>query len=910
MEWIANMWRPLMRFLQRGRFQSDLSDEMREHLEEKVQELIAGGMRPEEARLEARRQFGNALLLREESRDVWGLGWLETVLQDLRYGLRQLRRNPGFTAVVVLSLGLGIGANAAIFSAIDAILLQTLPVKNPGQLVLLDSGSDQGTDSGDPYVGRWPALSYELYQYFVLHDRSFQGIAGFRKGIDPVEVRWLGTPRQPERALSHLVSGNYFRVMGVRAALGRLFEGIDGVPNARPAAVISYTYWQRALHGDRQAVGRAVDLNGTPFTIVGITPPGFFGERKGPPPDFWVPLTFQPQIMQRKSYLTKKNEYWLNFIARLKPGVSRKQAQSVLDVQLRQFLVAHIGAKPSYRDRQAIRQAYIQLDPGSTGISGIREMYEEPLYILIGIVALVLLVACANVANLLLSRSAARQREISMRLAVGASRGRLIRQMLTESMLLASFGGAAGLLMAEWGVHVLAKLLSRDLVLSVAANPAVLAFTLAVSIVTGLVFGLAPALRVSRTELTDAMKGAGPAAGAARSRLTRSLIALQVAVALILLAGAGLLVRTLVNLEDQHLGFRRDNVLLVQTDPRLAGLKEADLAGLYRQLIDRLNALPGVESATIAYYSPMSGHTSTTDAKIQGYTPRLGEDMEVNENQVGPNYFETLGIPVLLGRPIGPQDTATSPKVVVVNEAFAKRYFHGQDPLGRRVAVALGRHDNGPFPQEIVGLIADARVHNAEEAPEPFAYIPLSQDPGFFAGNVEVRTVGDPGGAAAEIRQAIKSVDNALPIVSVQTLRRQVYDRLDQQRLVARLSALFGLLALVLAAIGLYGVMAYWVTQRTQEIGIRMALGARKADVLRLVIGRGLLVTVVGAGVGLAAALSLAPLMASSLYGVKAADPLTLIVALLILIGAAMLACYIPARRAAKLDPLVTLRHE
>jgi predicted permease len=912
-KWMTTLWLRVKRLLHRRQLDRDLGDELQFHLAMREQKLQEGGVSPKEARYAARREFGNATTAKETNWDLWTFAFLETLWQDIRYGLRQLRRSPGFATVAVLSVALGIGANTAIFSMIDMVLLRSLPVKNPGQLVLLDSGIRTGTYSGDPSVGRWTELSYDAYRYLVRHNQSFQGIAAFRSGRDHLEVRWPRTKAsgQAERRDGQLVAANYFSVMGVPAALGRVFEPGDDFPNARPVAVISYPYWQRRFHGDASAIGRAVDLNGTPFTIVGVTPPEFFGERVGPPPDFWLPLMFQPQITHRESYLTHNDEYWLNFIARLKPGVTRRQALAVLDVQLRQFLVAQAGSKLSSDQRRAIARAYIQLDPGGNGISWMRQLYSEPLHVLLGIVALVLLVACANVANLLLSKAAGRQREIAMRLTVGASRGRLIRQVLTESMLLAIIGGAAALLLAYWGVHLLASMVDRTLVMRVATNPGVLAFTLAIAVVTGLIFGLVPALRVSRTEPIEAMRGASPSGGRHQSGLTRGLIVVQVATSLVLVAGAGLLLRTLVNLENQNLGFRDEHVLLVNTDPRLAGFKPGQLDGLYRQLLDRLNALPGVESATIAYYSPMSGSRSTTGVTIQGYTPHPNEDVSVNENQVAPNYFATLGIPVLLGRPIGPQDTPTSPKVVVVNQAFVERFMHGQNPIGKRVWVGQGYYPPpAHLPQEIVGVVADARYRDPSKAPEPFAYEPLSQDPGFFAGNIEIRTAGDPRGAAAEVRQAIQDLDSTLPIGSVHTLRMQVNDQLGQQRLVARLSVLFGLLALALAAVGLYGVVAYWVTRRTQEIGMRMALGAQKADVLWLVVRRGLTMALTGVGCGVAAALALSRLIASSLYGVKPTDPLTFTLGALLVIAIALIASYIPARRAAKVDPMVALRYE
>ena len=415
------------------RLDEDFQQELDSHLALMTEENIRRGMTLEDARRAAHVRLGGMTQLRETNRELHGLPWLETLVQDLRYGLRQLRRNPGFTAVTILTLALGIGVNTAIFTVIDAVLLRSLPVKSPSQLVLLFADPNTGSNSGDPTIGRWTSISWDAYRYFADNNRSFQGIAAFRRGRDPMEVRWPGAKSnvQSEPASGQLVSGNYFQVLGVDAASGRIFESSDDVPSARPVAVVSHDYWERKLDGDPAAVERSVDLNGTPFTIVGIAPPGFFGERMGqPPPDFWLPLTFQPEIMRRESWLTDKREYWLNFIARLKPGVTRLQAQGVLDVQLRQFLESQAGAEPSDSTRKAIQQAYVLLEPGRNGISHLRDLYSEPLRILMGIVALVLLVSCANVANLLLSRSAARQKEISMRLIAGATRERLIRQML------------------------------------------------------------------------------------------------------------------------------------------------------------------------------------------------------------------------------------------------------------------------------------------------------------------------------------------------------------------------------------------------------------------------------------------------------------------------------------------------
>lgn len=903
----------LRSLFRKNRVEQELSDEIRFHLERLREQNVAKGMSHQEAHYAALRELGGIEQIKEECRDVRRVNAVETFLQDVRYGLRQLGRNPGFTVVAVLTLALGIGANTAIFSVVDAVLLRSLPVKKPNELVLLYGQAGTGRSSGAPIVGRWELVSFDAYQFFLRNNRSFQGLAAFRSGQDDVEVRWPGVEsnQEPERAVSRLVSGNYFRVLGVDAFSGRALEPSDDTAGAHPVAVISYGYWEKKLKRNPSAIGRAVDLNGVPFTIVGVAPPDFSGERMWDhPPDYWIPLTFQPQIMRRDSFLTRKDEYWLNLIGRLKPGVTREQAQATMDLQLRQFLAAEVGAKPSKRDREAIQRAYIELAPGAGGISYLRQHYSEPLHLLIAIVALVLLVACANVANLLLARSSRRQKEMSMRLVTGATPSRLIRQMLAESLLLALLGAGAGLLLADWGVHALAALLSdqwNSLALNVTTNPQILAFTLFVSLLAGIVFGLAPALRASKTDMNQALKGETPRSGWSRSRLTPALVVLQVAVSLALLAAAGLLVRSLSNLENQNLGFNRSNVLLVQTSPRLAGIKNGDLQGLYQQLMNRLERLPGVRSCSIDYNSPMSGDHWHVVVTIQSNASHAYRHVRTNFNPVAPHYFETLGIPVLHGRPIEIQDTAKSPDVAVVNQAFARRYLQGQDPVGRR--FWFGRDTSKPAV-EIVALVKDARFDNPGEPPEPFVFVPLSQMPALFAGNIEVRTAGDAAQAAAEVRHAIYQVDSALPVISVKTLRRQIHDRLNQPRLVERLSALFGLLGLVLAAVGLYGVISYSAAQRTHEMGIRIALGASGSRILAAVVGEGVKMTLQGVVVGAIAGLALTRFLSSLLYGVKSYDPLTFFLSALVLTSVAFVASYIPARRASKVDPIVVLRYE
>jgi predicted permease len=713
--------------------------------------------------------------------------------------------------------------------------------------------------------------------------------------------------------MGHLVSGNYFSVLGVNAILGRTLSPEDDRPGARPAAVISYGYWKQNLGGDPAVVGKVVDLNGTPFTIVGVTPREFFGERVRRSPDFWLPMAVQPQIMLRESFLKDPDIYWINLMGRLNPGAMRQQAQAGVTVQLRQFLTAQAGSQISPRVRKEIEKSYISLAPGGPGISGLRERYSEPLHILMAVVALVLLIACANVANLLLSRAAARHKEISVRLALGASRVRLIRQMLTESLLMAGLGGALGAAFAAWGVRILvSKFAGPSSRLNVSPDLPVLGFALAICALAAILFGLAPALRSTRVELAPALKAGSfcPGATGRRWSLGKGLVSFQAALSLLLLVGAGLFVRTLQKLEAEDLGFNRQHVLLVGIDPRLAGYKPAQLAPLYRQLLDRVNALPGVRSASLAAYSPMSGSSSTSNISAEGYAPPPGQDMNIHINVVSWKYFETVGTPILLGREMGLQDTASSPRVAVINATMAHDFFGDQNPIGRRFGFGDNPKHSGDI--EIVGVAADAKYSNLRQKPEPMAFLPCLQDQGnaAYVWEVELRTVGDPRSAAAAVRSALAGIDKGLPATKLKTLSEQVDDSLEQERTISELSSFFGLLALTLACVGLYGVMAYMVARRTSEMGIRMALGARSRDVLRSVLREGLFLVLAGIAVGIPAAIGAGHLISSMLFGLTPSDPVTISLATLLLVAVAVLAGYLPARRASRVDPMVALRYE
>jgi predicted permease len=838
---------------------------------------------------------------------------MESFLKDIRYSWRGLIKRPAFALVALVILALGIGANTAIFTLINAVVLKPLPVKKPEELVLFNDSPSEGTrtSDGDLRAGRWDIFPYATYRYFREHDRSFRELSAFRSGESRVSVRRTdaqsGEPAQ--QASGHLVSGNYFAVLGVNAIQGRVLTNEDDSPGAHPAVVISNPYWKQRLNSDVHAVGKEILLNNTAFTIVGIMPPEFFGVRVRRPPDFWLPLAFQPQIELRDSYLDEKNVYWLNLIGRLKPGIQIGQAQASVNVELQQFLTEQAGSQLSDESRLAIQNSYVSLAAGGRGLSGLRFFYSQALRMLMVIVALVLLIACANVGNLLLSRAATRQAEMSLRQALGASRARLMRQLLTESLLLAVVGGVAGILLAQWGVSLLVARVAATSPLDVKPDPSVLLFTAGISVMSGVLFGIAPAIRATRPDLTSALKEKATRGRRGRFNLGSVLVVAQVAVSLMLLVAAGLFARSLINLQQEDLGFNRDNVLLASVDARLAGHKPTELGVVYRQLYDRLSALPNVHSATIASYSPMAGTNTNSTVTVRGYTPNKGENMNVSDVLIGPNFSETLGVPLLMGRELGLQDTPTSPKVAVVNQAFAQAFFHDQNPVGRRLTF---EEDSDKDDFEIVGVIGDSKYDSAKEKADKSVFRPILQvqDQLAFANVFELRTVGDPLSVSAEVRAAIAQVDDKLPILNLTSLRIQTDEALKQERLIAQLVSFFGLLGLLLSCIGLYGIMAHAVVRRTNEIGIRMALGAERRNIIWMVLKESLLLVASGLAVGLPAAWGAAHLISSQLFGLNPSDPVALLTAVILLTLVAALAGYLPARKASQVDPLVALRYE
>ncbi len=857
--------------------------------------------------------LGNAMLIRDRMRDVNTINWLETTWQDLRYGVRQLGKAPVLVTVAVLSLALGIGANTAIFTLMNAVMFQSLPVRDPGRLVLFNDDISTGVYSGDDFSSN--EFSYPSFQYLQLHNSSFVSLCAFRQDTDRVVMHVAGTSEAgpQERATAHLVSGNYFDTLGVNAAVGRLFKGSDDTLSAARVAVISYSFWRDRFNLDPSVLGQSLVLNDVSLTIAGVADRRFFGERIGRDPDFWLPLSTQPQVLQRDAWsnsrgmwLTARNVYWLNFMGRLKPGFSLESAQAAVNLRLRQFYSEQAGSHLSPSTRRKIENIRVELKPGGGGISGLRYLYSKPLHILTAVVALVLLIACANVATLLLARASARRQEFLARLALGASRTRLLRQVLTESILLSVLGGVVGAAFAWWCVRLLVILLRFDPVVKVRPDPAVLAFTVVISFLSGILFGIVPAIKFSRMD--PGPGNAAPIANFGHLRFTsqHALIALQVALSFILLLGAGLLVHSLLALERQNLGFRRENILLLRSDAGLAGYRPEELFPLYRELSERFNQLPGVLSATITRFSPESGSTSAYSGAIEGYMATPGQELNIYDLSVGPHFFETLGMPLVLGRVIDARDTPASTPVAVVNEAFVRQYLPNQNPIGRRISL------DSPFKApgfEIVGVVADSKYYDLQEKAKPMGFLSIWQK-SVTSFEVVLHTSGAPERVAAEARRTVQQVSSKLPILSVSSLNVQVEHSLKQQKMITSLCSIFGALALILASIGIYGTLAYSVAGRATEIGIRMAIGAQRSNVTWLVLRDSATLTAVGIFVGLPLGLGGTRWIKSFLFGVPTVDPVAITAAVLLILILASFAAYLPARRAARIDPMRALRHE
>ena len=897
------------RFFRRQLAERQIDAELRFHLDQQIADYVAAGLTEEEARRRARLEFGGLDQMKEELRDVGAAHFLETLLQDMRYGLRMLAKSPAFTAVAVLTLALGIGANTAIFSLLNAVMLRELPVENPEQLVLLGRGRAGG--SMDDFAST-ELYSYPFYREMRQKNQVFSDVSAMLSLLFTRMHGAVGGSAELEPLNVQLVSGNYFSVLGVKPTLGRSFtEAEDEPPGGHPVAMASYTWWDRRLARDPAILGKTVTLGSTVYTIVGITPPGFFGTTVGESPDLWIPLSMEKQVSPGWNGLDNETFQSLYILGRLKSGVEVGQAQANVNLLARQIWQEQAGSALTKSQQDLLQRAHIELTPAARGLSRLRRGASLPLQILMAVVGLVLLIACANIANLLLARAAAREREIAVRMSLGAGRARLIRQMLTENLLLALSGGALGVMFAWRAGNGLLAMMphgSEPLPLDVAPDARVLAFTFIISMATALLCGIAPALRATRMALSSSLKeGRGPAALANRTPLAKALIVSQVGLSLVLLIGAGLFLRTLVNLLNVDTGFNKENVLTFGIDPPSVGYKvDLRLVTLYQQIEQRVSALPGVSADSISFFTFDQGEW-TDPVSVMGHAPTPENDMDATHNVVGAGYFATMGIPLLVGRVFGPQDTAASPKVAVISETFARRYFPGSSPVGRHFGIGTDpRHSNDI---EVVGVVKDAKYQDLRERPFPAAFYPYAQRPQYLF-DFEVRYTGKPEVIASEVRQAIGQVDHSLPVIYGGTMVEQVNRSLAGQTLIARLSTFFGLLAAFLACIGIYGLTSYAVTRRTNEIGIRMALGAERAGVLWMVMRESLVLVAVGVAIGIPAALAATRLISSVLYGTKATDPITITLSTLAMIAVAALAGYLPARRAAKVDPMVALRYE
>ena len=874
----------LRALFRRGAVEAELDEELRFHLERQVEVYLRAGLPRDEAVRRARLEFGGLEQVKEECRQARGVSAVETAAQDLRYGLRVLRKNPGVTITAVLTLAVGIGANTAIFNAVHAVLLRPLPYPEPQRLAIVWGGARQA---------RKTPVSATNFLDYQEQNRVFEHMATFHAGslalTGAADPEWIRTGN---------VSPDFFKVLGVRAALGRTFSPEEGRSGRNQVLVLGPGIWRRRFGADRNIVGRILMLNATRYTVIGVLPEGF---------EFSVPGLFRPAEMWTPAVLirddSQRNNNDLRVIARLKPGITLRQAETDLKVISRRLARAY---------PQILAGLDTQLVPLREQIVGdVRPL----LLILLGAVGFLLLIACANVASLQLARASTRRKEVALRLALGASRRRVVRQLLTESVLLALLGGALGLLLARWGIGLLTGLAPAHLPRESGGGlgSAVLLYSLLLSLVTGVLFGLAPAFQSSAQGLGETLKEGGRAAAesAAGGRLRGLLMVAEVALALVLLTGAGLLVRSFARLLAEKPGFEVENVLTVfLVLPRYSYPDARAQSALYRQAIDRIAALPGVTAAGGIDDLPLTPDRDASTFAVEGGEPWTADRSPVAQvRTVTPGYFRAMSIPLVQGRPFAATDTSSAPPVLLINQTLARRFFKGEDPVGKRLTFGGSTPASPPSWVTVAGVVADVRDLGLESRPEPEVYLPYEQSPLSYI-NVVARVDGDPGRLAAAMRDTIRGLDRGLPLPEAEPMNAVLATSIAQRRFSMLLLGLFAAIALALAAVGIYGVITYAVARRTHEIGVRMALGARRSDVLRMVIGRSLTLTACGVGAGIVGALALTKLMSSLLYGVRPTDLPTFLAVALVLACVAALASYLPARRAMAVDPVVALRNE
>jgi predicted permease len=842
-------------------------------------------------------------------------------MKDIRYALRQFAHAPVFTVAAVLTLALGIGATTAIFTLVHAVLLSSLPVAKPSELYRVGDIENCCVNGG--LQDDWSLFSYDKYKTFRDNTPGFVELAAMQAGGDLTGVRRSGTNVPAESQSTEFVSGNYFQMFGIGAYAGRMLTPQDDQKGAAPVVVMSYRAWQTKYGGDRSVVGSSFALNGQPFTVVGIGPPGYFGDRLQQPAAFWIPLAQEPLINGPTAILDYPQQDWLDLIGRIAPGADPKQIEAHLQVELKQWLLRPI-AKLQPGERDLVAKQTVHLSPGGAGVQQLRDQYESGLRLLMWISALVLIIACANVANLMLVRASTRKLQTSIRAALGAPPSRQIRQVLTESVVLAVLGGIAGIALAYVGTAAILRLAFQDTYVAIHASPSlpVLAFTFAISLLTGILFGVAPAWITANTAPADALRGAGRSTGRGSGWAQKSLVIAQAALSLVLLSAAALLTQSLRNMQDQKMGFDTTNRYILHIDPQMAGYQPEQLPAFYRQLHDSLAAIPGVAQVSFSLYSPMEADNWDETVFVQGQPPPDPDSSESNASwvRVSPEYFDTIGTKIVQGRAIGEEDTATTEHAAVVNQTFAKHFFKGGNAIGQHFGN-FGEKYAGNF--EIVGVTEDTMYREPTRKIRPMFFLPFAQssaydDPRFvtienrshYLDAIEIRTRGKVTGFEPQMRHALADVNQNLAVLDFMPFAKQVETQFNQQAMIVKLTSLFGFVALILASIGIYGVTAYSVEQRTNEIGIRMAIGADRLNILKLVLRGALLQMAIALAIGIPVTIAAGRAMAAELFGVKPYDPRILLMTTAALALAAFFAAVIPARRAATLDPMRALRTE
>jgi len=943
MGWLRNVSAGLRALMGRSRVEHEMDEELRGFIDASAEGKKHAGMTAEEAVRAARVEMGSTNAVKHRIRSAAWETAVESVWQDLRYSVRILAKSPAFTAIALLSLALGIGGNTAIFTLIDQVLLRNLPVRNPEQLVTFGK-SDGGGILGGVDLGVSGMFPWDFARQLEANPGPFQGIAAYGSFSNSASVRIASRYGAASNAPAiivpaSMVSGNYFDVLGATPLLGRAINNADdATPGNGSVVVISHHFWQQSLSADPAVLGKTISINGTPFLVVGVMAENFHGiKQQLEAPELWTPISMQTVVMQQPSFLTPSGPYFLHMFGRLSAGAASNkaglaQAQNWVDQQIRNGIRAAEGGKITTARLQEINRITLPLLSASRGVSWFRSGFGDSLKILMAVVALVLLIACANLANFLLARAASRQREIATRIALGSSRARIVRQSLIETLVLSLAGGLLGLGIAYAATRTLIAFVGQGAA-NVAMNPkpdlTVLLFTLGVSLVTGLLFGLAPALIAARSGTAKTLSAGARTAQSSGGRSSRfwpkTLVTVQVMLSLMLLVGAGLFLRTLRNLQNQDYGFERTHLLLGEIDERLAGYKPSQIPAIHQQLLDRLSVIPGVRSAALAGSPPIGNSVWNSNVDFTGYTYAPKEDKVSVLNRVSGQYFETAGIRIVAGRAITPQDTIKSLKVAVINQTLANRFFPKGDALGHSLTIEI---DTVKGPWQVVGVARDTHSGDPRDSdPVRMTYIPLAQieplapvDPSAtvpappeenqdrFAGTVLLRTTGDPAKTTGALRAAVAAIDPNLPLLHVETIHEQVSEMMTHDELISSLTGLFSLLALLLAAIGLYGVMSYSVVRRANEIGIRFALGAQAKAVQWMILSESLWLLAIGIGLGLPLTLAATRLIKQQLFGLSALDPVTFAVSLFVVSGMTILAAWLPARRATQVDPMVALR--